>query len=284
MNQKEYNNKINKLSRLMSLESKVNIVGSAKIKRSIYYSDYDNFETVSGKSINLIYQHFRSVFELIRGSDNTTITDFKLGELKGEPLRWEYEHIKNRSNNGVSFDDAIKQKSIIKMDVVTLLNGRFIEISEVYNVFLDGKSNFNYSKNNVIKEIEQDYNKQINDGNFMKALKRKFSLLNLQNKNKAVRDRLIEYFNSPIGLLNRCASDLATMLLVISHKKFDIDEIRGSLQMLKEQISSFPVENNLEKISNLKTKGQMTKPIYKQILILKKYINRDAENVLRRYS
>jgi hypothetical protein len=38
MNQKEYNNKINRLSKIMSLESKVNIVGSAKIKRSLYHT------------------------------------------------------------------------------------------------------------------------------------------------------------------------------------------------------------------------------------------------------
>ena len=54
--------------------------------------------------------------------------------------------------------------------------------------------------------------------------------------------------------------------------------------MLKEQISSFPVENNLEMISNMKSKKKMTTYIYKQILILKKYINSDAENVLRKFS
>ena len=284
MNQKEYNNKINRLSKLMSLESKVNIVGSAKIKRSIYYSDYDNFETVRGKSINLIYNHFRSVFEIIKATNNTVITDFKLGEFRGNPLRWDYEDIKNRSNNGISFDDAIKQKGIIKMDIVALLNNRFIEISEVYNIFLDGESNSDYSIDNIRKEIEQDFNKQVNDGNFMKALKRMYSLLNLQDKNKQVREDLIDYFNSPIGLINRSKSDLETMLLVIEHKKFDIEEIRNSLQMLKEQISSFPVENNLERISNLKSKKSMSQPLYKQILILKKYINSDAENVLRRFS
>ena len=143
MNQKEYNNKINMLSKIMSLESKVNIVGSAKIKRSIYHSDYDNFETVKGKSINLIYNHFRSVFEIIKVSNNTVITDFKCGEFRGETLRCNYEDIKNRSNNGISFDMALKQKSIIKMDIVILLNNRFTEISEVYNIFLDGESNFN---------------------------------------------------------------------------------------------------------------------------------------------
>ena len=98
----------------MSLESKVNIVGSAKIKRSMYHSDYDNFETVSGKNENMIYNHFRSVFEIVKASDNTVITDFKLGEFRGEPLRWDYEDIKNRSDNGISFDDAIKQKVLLR--------------------------------------------------------------------------------------------------------------------------------------------------------------------------
>ena len=170
------------------------------------------------------------------------------------------------------------------MDIVTLLNGRFIEISEVYNIFLDGESNSDYSIDNIRKELIDDMTEQIKDGNYMKALKRKFSLLNLDDKNKAVREHLIDYFNSPIGLINRAKSDLETMLLVIEHKKFNIEEIRESLQMLKEQVSAFPVENNLEIISNLKSKKSMSQPLYKQILILKKYINSDAENVLRQFS
>ena len=164
MNQKEYNNKINRLSKIMSLESKVNIVGSAKIKRSIYHSDYDNYETVRGKNENMIYNHFRSAFEIIKASDNTVITDFKCGEFRGNALRWDYEDIKNRSNNGISFDDAIKQKSMIKMDIVTLLNGRFIEVSEVYNIFLDGESNSDYSIDNIRKELIKDMKEQIKQG------------------------------------------------------------------------------------------------------------------------
>jgi hypothetical protein len=281
MNQKEYNNNIKKIARLMSLESKVNIVGSAKIKRSIFYSDYDSFSTVKGKNENMIYNHFKSLFEIIKSSENTIITDFKMGEFKDKALRWDYEAIKRRENNGITFDQALKQKSIIKMDVVTLLNGRFIEITEVYNIFIDGESNFDYTKENVRKELTDDMLKQIQEGNFMKALKRRYSLLNLDNKNKAEREKLIDYFNSPIGLLNRSKSDLETMLTVIQSPKFDIDEIRNSLQMLKEAISAFPVENNLEMISKLKTKQNMKVPIYKQILRLKEFINKHAENMFR---
>ena len=78
----------------MSLESTVNIVGSAKVKRSIYYSDYDLFSTIKGKNENMIYNHFKSVFEIIENSENTIITDFKIGEFSGKPLRWDYEAIK----------------------------------------------------------------------------------------------------------------------------------------------------------------------------------------------
>jgi hypothetical protein len=285
MNEKQYNNNIKKIVKLMSMESKVNIVGSAKIRRNIYYSDYDSFSTVKGKNENMIYNHFKSVFEIIRNSENTIITDFKLGEnAKGEPLRWTYEEIKRKENNGITFDDAIKQKSIIKMDIVTLQNGRFIEISEVYNIYIDGESNSDYSIDNVRKELTDDMNEQIKEGNLMKALKRKYSLLNLDNKNKAVREKLIDYFNSPIGLLNRSKSDLETMLLVIESPKFDIDEIRNSLQMLKESISAFPVENNLEMISMMKTKDKMKVPIYKMILRLKEFINKHAQNMFKRFS
>jgi hypothetical protein len=284
MNEKQYNNNIKKIAKLMSLESKVNIVGSAKIKRNLYYSDYDSFSTVKGKNENIIYNHFMSVFDIIRNSENTIITDFKLGEnAKGEPLRWIYEEIKRRENNGITFDQSLKQKSMIKMDIVTLLNGRFIEITEVYNIFIDGESNSDYSKENIKHELMHDMKEQIKEGNYMKALKRQYSILNLQNKNKAVREKLIDYFNSPIGLLNRSKSDLETMLTVIESPKFDIDEIRNSLQMLKEIISAFPVENNLEEISKLKTKAKMKVPIYKQILRLKEFINKHAENMFRRF-
>jgi hypothetical protein len=145
----------------MSMESKVNIVGSTKIKRNLYYSDYDSFETVKGMNENMIYNHFKGVFEIIRNSENTIITDFKLGEFRGKALRWTYEELKRRENYGITFNDALKQKSMIKMDIVTLHNGRFIEITEVYNIFIDRESNSDYSLDNVRKLLTDDMNEHI---------------------------------------------------------------------------------------------------------------------------
>jgi hypothetical protein len=103
---KDYNNNIKKIAKLMSLESKVNIVGSAKVKRSIFYSDYDSFSTVKGKNDNMIYNHFKSLFKIIKSSENTIIIYFKMGEFKDKALRWDYEAINRRENihrnNGTS--------------------------------------------------------------------------------------------------------------------------------------------------------------------------------------
>ena len=48
-NETQYNTNIKKIIKLMSIESKVNIVGSTKIRRNIYAANYDPFETVKGK-------------------------------------------------------------------------------------------------------------------------------------------------------------------------------------------------------------------------------------------
>lgn len=265
---KLYNNAVLGIGKLMSLESKVNVVGSASIKRAIYYSDYDLFESVSGKSERTIYNHFKNVFEVIKRADNVIITDFKCGELNGTPLRWTYEEMKNNNNKGVSFAEALRHKSMIKMDIIALVSGRFIEITEVYNIFIDGEANMSPSFDEIVGSILKEYNDEVRDGNYMKALKRMFSLLKLKNEEPQKQDLLLQYFNSPNGLIYRCKSDLETMLLVLDSPKFNLTEIRESLQLLKETISAFPVQNDLEVISKKKNKKDMRPLLRKQIRLL----------------
>ena len=136
MNSKEINNNIKIIGKLMSLESKINIVGSANVKRNLYYSDYDLFENVKGKSEQLIYNHFKAIFNIIKSSPNVVISDFKLGlDEKGESMRWDFSDIMKGEKNGISFKKALKMDSIIKLDIIIYINRRFIEISEVFYIF-----------------------------------------------------------------------------------------------------------------------------------------------------
>jgi len=281
MDSKQINNKVKKIGKLMSLESKLNIVGSAKIKKNLWYSDYDLFENVKGKSERLIYNHFRGLFEIIKNSSNSVITDFKCGSDGNNPLRWDYFNLMRNNNNGFTFEEALRHKGLIKLDVIIYLNGRFIEISHVYNIYLNGKPNMNYSQSEVIKELTDDYKEFVLDGNYMKSLKRMYSIIKKQNPNDKTLDILINYFNSPIGLLYRCKSDLQTLELVLFYNKFTLDQVIDSLQMLKEIISAFSVENNLEQISKLKNKDEMKRQLKKQIKVLSDYINRDAKKFLQ---
>ena len=50
------------------------------------------------------------------------------------------------------------------MDIVTLLNGSYIEISEVYTIYIDGESNSDYSIENIRKELTDDMNEMIKEG------------------------------------------------------------------------------------------------------------------------
>jgi hypothetical protein len=277
---KLYNNMVEQISSKLSLTSKVNVVGSASIKRSVYYSDYDLFEKVQGMSEKSIHNHFKTVFEIIKKSDNVTITDFKCGEVGGIPLRWTYEEIKNNNNKGITFSEALKHKSIIKMDIVALINARFVEITEVYSIFLNGRSNMSPTLEEILDSISDEYSDEVRNGNYMKALKRMFSILKLKNEEKKKQEILLDYFNSPNGLIYRSKNDLETMYLVLDSPKFNIVEIRNSLQVLKETISAFPVDNSLEQISKLKTKQAMKPLLRKQIRLLKTYINEQAKQFI----
>ena len=279
---KEINNNIKIIGKLMSLESKINVVGSANVKRNLYYSDYDLFQKVQGKSEKLIYNHFKAVFNIIKSSSNVVISDFKLGkDDKADALRWDFNNIMKGENNGVSFNDALKMESIIKLDIIIYINGRFIEVSEVYNIYLDGKPNMNYSKEEVIKNITEDYKELVNDGNYFKSLKRMYSILKLNDDNDARLNILVDYFNQPIGLLYRCKSDLETINIILHYNKFTLDQIKDSLQMLNEIVSSYPIINNIEMISKLTNKDKMKKELKFLIKIIKDYVNASAKRFLQ---
>lgn len=278
---KLFNNKVSQIGSIMSLESKVNVVGSASIQRSIYYSDYDLFETIQNKTSTVILNHFRSVFNIIKSAPNTVISDFKCGSSpNGSPLRWDYSEIQSGVNNGVSFDEAIQQKGIIKLDIISFINGRFVEITEVYNVKINGKSNMDYTNEEVVKSITADYKDEVKKLNFMKALKKMYSISKLINNKDPLLDILVTYFNSPIGLLYRCKADLETILTILSYNKFELKDIIESLQTLKEQISAFPVNNDIEKISKIKLKADMKTQLKKQIQNINDFVNRDAKKFI----
>jgi hypothetical protein len=277
MNHKKvYQKAIESIGETLSIESKVNVVGSANIQRHIYYSDYDLFEEINNKSPGQIYSHFRSIYNIFKEKGTkTVVSDLKLGNM-----HWTENEVMSRTKNGVSFDEALRTKGIIKMDVITLLNGRFIEVTEVYKICFDKKCNKDYEAEEVVREITAEYKEETASGNFMKSLKKMYSLIKREKSDDPRLDVLVDYFNSPIGLLYRCKADLETLMVAMGFSKFTPEDFKSSLELLKELISSFPVENNLGEIARMKDKHKMMKPLQKQVRLLKDFINKDAKKFI----
>jgi hypothetical protein len=281
---KKYHQKIHNIANIIAVTSKVNMVGSAARRKSIYYSDYDLYEIVKGQTPVDLYQHFKSIYIQISLMPNTIVYDFKCGvDSKGNPLRWDANSIMIGENNGVSFTDAVKMQSMIKIDIITVINSRIIEISEVYSIIINGKTNSKSSTKNEIKnDIIIEYKDKIRNGDYFKSLKKVYSIIRLENENDGRLLILDKYLNSEIGLLYRIKSDLETIILIINRgKKFETDVIIQSLNLMNEQLSNYDVENIIETI--LKTKREkMEKIIVKQVDIIKSVLNIDAKKFIDR--
>ena len=53
------------------------------------------------------------------------------------------------------------------------------------------------------------------------------------------------------------------------------------MEMIKELISAFPVENIIDEIVIKKTKNDMMKPLHKQIRLIVDVLNRDAKKFIQ---
>ena len=219
--QDSFNQDLTDTFAIMRISKRQKLVGSASVTGNIITNDYDLNEMVdySGnepKIKNKILNIFRQKFLKIHSSTDTWIIDFKCGKRYGEPIRWSTQDLVSGTNPmGVKFVDCILQQSRCKLDVVQLLNGRFVEISEIYYFNINGKTNYNedeFKLPNIIHELETDRNELLRDGNVFKAMKREYRILTLLDRGSNRRNKLSNIFNGPLGWLYYCISNLSTLV------------------------------------------------------------------------
>ena len=116
----------------MSVAGKYQIIGSSNITNLIYNSDYDLQEYDNFKSTDKAYHIFKTKFKSAKMNPNIYITDFKCGEIDGQPLRWTYDDMMLGENQGITFKSAMLQKKTIKLDMVCIIGGRYLEFSDNY--------------------------------------------------------------------------------------------------------------------------------------------------------
>jgi len=222
----DFNNNLTKVFNLMSLNGKYNMVGSASLK-SIYYSsdidlnELDNLDNLDNTGTG-IYEKFKHIFEVCKSDKKYFITDFKCGlDKHNESLRWSYDDMMKGSCQGILFTDAIKMKSTIKLDIVYLLNGIFTEITEVYFIKFGPYRNYDtkdLNSTNIKSELELEFHELVKENNYFKALKRLFSILQIEKNKSSDVDKLIQFFNGESGILYKANADLQILINVIENK------------------------------------------------------------------
>lgn len=289
-NIEDFNNKLVNIFNFMSIEGKTDIIGSSILKPIRYNSDYDLSTEIKDSNTSLqIYKGFLKIFKDSKKNKNIFLTDFKCGiDDKGEPLRWDYSDMlkgyKSVRSKKYFFEDCLIQKSTIKLDMVYILDNKFIEMSDNYYIKIGKNTNFDkITKDSTIKSLEEDYKELVKEGSYYKALKRRFSIITTEEiKLTPEQKKLIDYFNSDIGILNKGRSDLDILLLLLEEQTFrrpNLKDIRNNLQIIKQNISyalGIDLSNKLNKAS--KSPKKETIKLIKQIRNnLNNYVNQDAK-------
>ena len=251
----DYNNSLKEVMNLMSITRKYKVIGSANLRTSEFIQDIDLDGMFKAKGneekiLDSLTARFKRIFSDTYKNPELFITDFKAGTDPSYPedddrfkLRWDKTDIKNGYKilgNGEKkfFRECLMEKARMKLDMIYLLDGEYVELSEIYRLNINGRKN--YDDANIVVELKHEIEKYKKERNYYKVLKREFSLLKHQGKNKNRQMQLINLFNSNAGLLNNLINQLKIIqnVCIQTFRKPKLDDVRGNLQSIKFKLSS----------------------------------------------
>jgi predicted nucleic acid-binding protein len=186
-------------------------------------------------------------------------------ELRFGILRWDLKEISKgykelRDKSIIYLYDAFKTKGITKIDIVTWLKNKYVEISNI--IIWTNSSGKPYAH---IPSIKQSLAENIlefeAEGNYVKVAKRMLSLAK-QFKNHTDREKLTEILNSPLGKLYLVSADIEVLKefpsAVSKYKRKELD-------LLKDEFAKlfFPELNKA--VPNLKLLPKMKEVLQREM-------------------
>lgn len=145
-------------------------------------------------------------------------SDLKCGiDRYGNPLHWNYGDILlgAKIEDDYLLSDAVMQKSLCKVDMIAQLYGRYVEVSMIYAISIDGVPQ-NYTKMTtqmIVDSIKHDVTKQLEKNDYFKAIKRVYSIAKLINDTN-VMAIVVPLLQSNVSKLATIASLLNTIGLM----------------------------------------------------------------------
>jgi hypothetical protein len=252
--------------------SHIEVIGSKADTDLRYFSDIDLQEFVkTDKTHTDILKFFQDIFVEVNETPNVYITDMKAGFYSGKPLKWSYNEIMQgfkRFDNKlkITFQSALTQDSVIKLDLVAFLDGEYIEITTNYYFdFEDRNKTFReLSEEELKKKLLYDARILKSESNIYKSLKRLYSYYELVG-NKKGKKELLKLFNSPVGHLNKLDNSLKTISLLINNDKKPVkSDIVKAIYKIRDNLKPYtdaPLLNNLDNLTFDKIDSRVNKTI-----------------------
>lgn len=264
------NQRITKQLNSFCAKSELRLLGSNAVRGILYPADVDSQCIVDDLDADSLAKHIQSA---VRDLGDAFITEFKItiGKTKH---RWSQADLLKGKKDGMTLSQALKQADgIVKCDMIIPVAEGFVDATINYMITLDGVSNIQQtSKKDKIEELKGEIEEYKKD-NLFKALKRRFSILNLQGK---PTDHILPFFNSEVGLLSQCRNELE-LLIELHRRKLPFERLKGFIQNIKSKLGLTMLDKDILFKMNDWTSSSLTKKAKTLMELLLRQMNQDTK-------
>jgi len=188
----------------------------------------------------------KMALDIIKNNPTFAQIEVMKDKLKFHIVRWSVPEVMagaKRLRDGRTFtlEEAFHSPGLTKLDVIALIaNNRFTDFSVIYEFRYKGKV-LNPVPIDIEKSLIESFNAYLTEGNYFKALKRKFALAKFKNQQKTMEE-LSALLNSDLGRLYHIIGDIDTLVRLLEDQK------NPPINLIRYEIDQF-----ISRLSNIYT-------------------------------
>ena len=243
-----------------------------------------HFLTNAYKNEYISEDQYKDGIELAHPEDLEEYLDLKDYLRRLKTLRWDpADFVKGKmelhGDREIKLYNAIKDKTMIKIDCIGKVGPRLVEFSNIYEL---------YSRDIPINAVETDYVKEIKEEIFMLYIYGKYAkmdkrilLLDRYYKNTENVEKLTELFNGNLGVLGKIKGDLEAITALIEKYPNNLpwSTICDGLDNMRERFASIyefdikaeDVNDSLDELSKLSNNHQNRERMLHDLDIILEY-------------
>jgi hypothetical protein len=205
----QYSDEMRDLFKLFQYDNQpINLVGSASLRVMKYFNDLDFYQDISKDFKPQLFKTFLRdlLLRLQEPNHHHYFIELKIQLVDGSKMKY-------FPNDMCQLNQVVNPNiDFVKIDIITRIDYKFIEASCIYKI-----SQRKQTKEEIKAELRQDIEKYKQQGNFIKVLKRMFSIIKLDNNTEVKREILkyiVNVLNSEMGKKEQEKQNKNTMKLL----------------------------------------------------------------------